>query len=115
MADPRRALNRLAKWRVFFASWQLGTRPKGDPECDAVRDGREALLMLRADTNALCGLLVQKGVFTVDEWVRAVEIEAKALNRALEERYPGVRATDDGLVIENPEGLETIRKMNFKP
>jgi hypothetical protein len=31
------ALNVLAKWRGLFAGWQLGTRPKGDPESDAVR------------------------------------------------------------------------------
>ena len=33
-----RALNVLAKWRTLLAGWQLGTRPKGDPECDAVSD-----------------------------------------------------------------------------
>jgi hypothetical protein len=33
-----KALQKLAKWRLIFAGWQLGTRLKGDPECDAVRD-----------------------------------------------------------------------------
>lgn len=34
-------LNVVCKWRSLFAGWQLGTRPKGDPESDAVRDHRE--------------------------------------------------------------------------
>ena len=110
-----RALNRLTKWRSFLAGWQLGTRPKGDPESDAVRDQREVLLILRAEANAATALLLDKGIITLEEWQRALELEAKALNRGLEERFPGVRATDDGLEISNPEGIETIRRMNFKP
>ena len=38
------ACNRLTKWRSVFAGWQLGTRAKGDPECDAVRDHREVTI-----------------------------------------------------------------------
>lgn len=37
------ALNILTKWRVLFTGWQLGTRPKGDPEGDAVREHRELM------------------------------------------------------------------------
>ena len=28
-------LNRLAKWRKFFTSWQVGTRPENDGEAKA--------------------------------------------------------------------------------
>lgn len=115
MADVMRALNRLAKWRNVLAGWQLGTRPNGDPESDAVRDGREALLMLRAENNALLALLIAKGLFTLEEWNRAVELEAKHMNRMLEERFPGMRATDEGIAMELPEARETMRKMNWKP
>jgi hypothetical protein len=59
-----RALNILTKWRTIFAGWQLGTRPKGDPECDAVRDHRELSMILRAEVTAFTGLLREKGVFT---------------------------------------------------
>jgi hypothetical protein len=51
------ALNRVAKWRGLFAGWQLGTRPKGDPECDAVRDHREITILLRVEASALTRLL----------------------------------------------------------
>lgn len=66
----RQALERLAKWRVLFAGWQLGTRSKGDPEADAVRDLQEARLMLRTEVTALTGLLLTKGVITEQELIR---------------------------------------------
>ena len=52
------ALNRLCKWRAIFAGWQLGTRAKGDPESDAVRDHREVTILLRAEASAMTGLLL---------------------------------------------------------
>jgi hypothetical protein len=94
------ALNVLAKWRGLFAGWQLGTRPKGDPESDAVRDHRELTIMLRAESNALVALLLQKGVFTEDEWSAALEREAKALAASYERRFPGVVAHDYGLSFD---------------
>lgn len=94
------ALNVLAKWRVLFTGWQLGTRPKGDPEGDAVRDHREVTILLRAEMSALTGLLIDKGVITLDEWQAALEREAKALNADYERKFPGVTATLDGLTID---------------
>lgn len=55
------AMNKLAKWRSIFAGWQLGTRAKGDPESDAVRDHREATILLRAEVNALTACLIEGG------------------------------------------------------
>lgn len=98
--DAMQALNRLAKWRTVMAGWQLGTRAKGDPECDAVRDHREATLLMRAEVNALASLLVEKGVFTHDEWSAQLVIEANACSTQLEERFPGFSATDIGLAMD---------------
>jgi len=95
-------LNRLAKWRALLSGWQLGTRAKGDPESDAVRDHREATLILRAEQSALSQLLIAKGVFTADEWNDQVAKEADLLCMALEAKFPGVRATDDGLAMDMP-------------
>ena len=95
-----RALNVLAKWRTLLAGWQLGTRPKGDPACDAVSDHREVTLLLRAEVSALTGVLLAKGVVTDDEWAAALEQEAQALNRALETRFPGVTASETGLQMD---------------
>lgn len=95
-----RALNILTKWRVLFTGWQLGTRPKGDPEGDAVRDHREATILLRAEVTAFTGLLRAKGVFTDEEWLAALEREAKLLAEDYERRFPGVTASENGLKID---------------
>lgn len=95
-----RALNILAKWRVLFTGWQLGTRPKGDPEGDAVRDHREATILLRAEVSALTGLLMAKGVVAEDEWLAALEREAQLLNDAYARRFPGVMASESGLTMD---------------
>jgi hypothetical protein len=94
------ALNRVTKWRGLFAGWQLGTRPKGDPECDAVRDHREVTIILRVEATAIIGVLLRKGVITQDEWVKALELEANMLSDAYANRFPGVTASDNGLIID---------------
>lgn len=92
-----RKLDVLGKWRAWFAGWQLGTRFKGDPESDAVRDHREVTILLRCENSALIRLLIEKGVFTIDEWMRMLGEEADALCALYEEKWPGVKATEDGL------------------
>lgn len=93
-------IERLGKWRMVFAGWQLGTRPKGDPESDAVRDHRELSMALRAEVSALTQLLVHKGVFTAEEYTEQVQQEARHLCRAYERRFPGFKATDTGMDID---------------
>lgn len=95
------ALNRLAKWRVLFAGWQLGTRPKGDPECDAVSDHREATILMRAEVNAMTQLLIAKGVFTLEDWNNQIVTEAQFLNEAYEKQFPGAEATDIGMSFDH--------------
>src|SRR5690349_6618136 len=85
------ALNKLAKWRTVFTGWQLGTRKKGDPEGDAVRDHREVTIILRSESSALVGLLVKKGVFTEREWAEAWLEEAKKLDADYERKFPGIK------------------------
>lgn len=91
------ALQRLAKWRTVFAGWQLGTRDKADPEAAAVRDHRELTMIMRAELSALTGLMIEKGVFTAQEFSDALEAEADLLSKDYEKRFPGVRATDTGI------------------
>lgn len=109
------ALNRLAKWRSWFAGWQLGTRPKDDPECAAVRDQRELLLIMRSELSALTALLVKKGVFTADEFDEALEKEAMQMDADLSVRFPGVTSTSVGLRMDPFLAGKTMKEMNFKP
>jgi hypothetical protein len=113
MSDLHRSLNRLAKWRAHFAGWQLGTRPKGDPESDAVRDHREQTIILRAETTAIVGLLVKKGLITVDEFNAQLAEEADYLEHAYQRRWPGAKASDDGMVYNPHEAFAWMQ--GWKP
>ncbi len=110
-----RVINKLCKWRSFFASWQLGTRLESDGEVKAVKHQRELSILLRVDVNALAGLMLRKGVFTQEEYQRALIQEAKYLDHAYEESFPGWRSTETGMSMKMPEAGETMRKMGFPP
>lgn len=111
--ETDRWLNRICKWRSILAGWQLGTRLKGDPECDAVRDHRELTLLLRVEVNALTGLLLKKGVFTQEEWQLQLVEECKALEESYQKRFPGMKSSDEGMDIDVKLANETTK--NWKP
>lgn len=111
----RAALEKLAKWRKFFASWQLGTTSAQDGRYKAVMHLRELSILMRAELSALTGLLIRKGAFTQEEFQDALEREAKLLDHDYEERYPGWRSLPDGLSMKLPEAAETMRKLGFPP
>ena len=104
-----KTLNRLAKWRMVFVSWQLGTRVKGDPEAEAIRDHREVTILLRAEVSALVRVMVDKGVFTVDDFSSVLLEEASRLNKDYEKFFPGFKASDDGMIMTMPEAGETMK------
>jgi hypothetical protein len=107
------ALNKLAKWRNVLASWQLGTRPANDGECNAVKDHREATLFHRAELNAMLKLLLDKQVITHDEFNRCLLEEVKELDVAHERMFPGFKTTEFGLDLAMPIAAETMRIRNF--
>jgi hypothetical protein len=94
------ALNLVAKWRTLFTGWQVGTRVKGDPEGDAVRDHREVSILLRVESSAMARVLLEKGIITRDEWMAALEAEALELDALYQRQFPGVRASAEGLTID---------------
>jgi hypothetical protein len=107
------SLNRLAKWRSIFAGWQLGTRSMDDGECLAVRDHREVTIMLRAEVNALTAMLIQKGVFSADEFQAILSVEADDLSEHYSRKFAGARANDDGIEINPQIWAETIKRLKF--
>lgn len=106
-------LNKLAKWRNVFASWQLGTRLDTDGECRAVKDHRELTILLRAEVSALTGLLIKKGLFTEAQWDTALADEAGMLDRDYEARFPGFSTSQDGVHMHLPEAGDTMRRLGF--
>jgi len=109
------ALEKLAKWRKFFASWQLGTTTAGDGRYKAVADHRELSILMRAELSAVTGLLVKKGAFTQEEFGAALERSAKQLDHDYEESYPGWRSLPEGLHMKFPEAAETMKDLGFPP
>jgi hypothetical protein len=106
-------INRLAKWRTVFAGWQLGTRAKTDPECQAVRDHRESTMIQRAELSAISSLLIEKGVITEDEFLERLNLAAKDLEGLYQKRFPGAKADDTGLQIDVAVFRETTK--SWKP
>jgi hypothetical protein len=102
-------LNRLAKWRSVFAGWQLGTRADSDPECKAVRDHREATILLRAEVNALTRILLDAKICTLDELSSQIIKEAEFLDQAYRKQFPGFKATDYGMSIDSVIAQDTMR------
>lgn len=115
MPPPIDWLNRLTKWRVLFAGWQLGTRDKSDPEAAAVRDTREILMIMRVELSTIVTLLEGKGFFTASEFNDEMNHQAMVLEAAYQQRFPGYRATDEGLAVDVQEAIKTNARYNFKP
>lgn len=106
-------LNKLTKWRKFFASWQLGSRSENDGEYKAVVHHRELSILLRCEMSAMAGLLLRNGIITEEEWQQALEAEAIMLSQDYAESYPGWRATSMGMQMSMPEAAETMRNLGF--
>lgn len=102
-------LNKLTKWRAVFTGWQLGTRPIGDPEAQAVRDHRELSILLRVELSAIARLLVEKKLITVEEYDKVMIEEASILDKAYERKFPGYKSSLDGMVIDPKVVKDTIK------
>lgn len=110
-----RIVNKLCKWRRFFAGWQLGTRLENDPEAKAISNHRELSIMLRVEVSALANMLVEKGIMTHEEFTDVVGAEAEILDAAYQKSFPGFKSSDEGMVMTMPACADTMRVMNFKP
>lgn len=117
MSEPSvnamRALNRVAKWCTFFASWQLGSRLDSDGELRAVKHHLELSILMRVELRALVTLLVEKGFLTDGEWNKALEAEAGKLDKEYEEHFPGWSSSDDGMRMTFPAALVTTKTLGF--
>jgi hypothetical protein len=108
------AMNKLAKWRTVLASWQLGTRLNTDAETNAVKDHREATLLLRAEVTALVIMLADKGVFTKPEFEEVLAREAELLDKSYERMFPGFRTDASGIIMDVEQARETMKRKNWR-
>lgn len=113
----RAAMERLGKWRGWFAGWALGTQSLTGPASGpirAARDAADARLILRAEVTAIASILLSKGVCTEVQLQEAFAREADFLAEELSRRFPGVKATDTGLTLDQ-RAVETMRREGFPP
>lgn len=108
-----RATNKLCKWRGVYAGWWFGTRSIDDPQAKAARDNFDRTIMLRCEVSALTALLIEKGAFTLPEFEQRLLTEVEALDRMLEEAWPGIKTTDVGVTMEPSIAIETMRQKGF--
>lgn len=58
------------------------------------------LLLLRVEVTALSSILFKRGLLTPEHFEVEVANEAQHLMKALEAKFPGAVATDDGMDID---------------
>jgi hypothetical protein len=103
------ALNKLCKWRSALAGRWLGTRLDTDPECIAVRDLFDKLLVLRVEVSALTRLLIEQRMILPGQFEDLIATEALALDKMYEKTFPGLSTSATGLHLKMPEAAETMK------
>jgi len=68
---------------------------------EAVRDHREATILLRVEVSALAALLIDNGVFTTDDWASQLLEECRLLEEGYQKSWPGAASSDDGMVYDH--------------
>lgn len=107
------ALNKVAKWRLVFTSWLLGSRPATDHEAAYHRDLRELLIMLRVEVSALISLNLASDAFTHQQFAEQLAAEAALLDAAFERAFPGFTTSAAGVHMSFPAAQQTMRSKGF--
>lgn len=81
---------------------------------EGVRAHRMTTLILRAEMNALISMLVKDRVITTEQFQSAMLDELVLAEQDMERRFPGARATDEGMRL-TPEFQKTVSFYKFPP
>lgn len=73
----------------------------------AERNRAELLILLRAEQNALVGLLIKKCLITESEFQEELVEEARKLSRDYEQLFPGFSVGEFGPQMKMPEAGKT--------
>jgi hypothetical protein len=110
------ALQKLCKWRQILAGWHGGTKGMKDAGVQALRDEAEHRLLVRAELNTVLMMLITKGVFTVEEFTKALDSEAALHDADMQRKFPGFETTLEGVTITDSETANaTMKRLGFPP
>ena len=79
------------------------------PESRAVRNHREATILLRAEVNALTALLIEAGTISSRTLTEQLIVECEHLDKQFEDLFPGFSSSDIGMNMKLPEAAETVK------
>jgi hypothetical protein len=103
------ACTKLTNWGAVLTGRLVGQiegNPK-EPRAKGWRELFDLLLLVRAETNAIVGALILKGLVSEAELRDAIGHEAEALADRFEKNFPGIRA------LSIPNALHVYDKNKF--
>lgn len=105
---------RLAKWRRVFLGQFLGRDylykqpfPRGREK--ALIDLFEKTLFLRVEVSAMINILLKSGLITEGEYEVQLLTEIQEMHKAMEKKFPGFQAEDDGMRVDPQAMYETTK------
>lgn len=101
-------LAKVTKWKLIFSQWQIGTRDDVNGENRAIQDHRENAIKTQIELGGLIELLIEKHIIRREDLLEEQIEVASRLNQSLEAKFPGARATDDGMEIQ-PEAFQVTK------
>jgi hypothetical protein len=84
----------------------LGSVPSTRGSYKAFIDLLERCYFMRAELNALAGILIDKKVMTVTEWQKRVDEEMAHYFAAIAKDWPEIEFRDDGFIIKDVKALQ---------
>ena len=110
LAMRLRQIGRVQFGRIF------GTAPSTSGRYKAMIDLLERCYFMRAEINALTGILLEKGVLTEAELARAFDREFADYLAACAKEWPEIEFRDDGFTIKNTAAFaERVKREGWPP
>lgn len=113
--DVIKAYNRLRQFGRLDFGRIFGTAGRENGRYRAMMGLFERSFAARVELNALVSLLVDRGVFTADEWLLAQKEEAAYLLELLAKEWPEVEIHSDGFVVKDVKALHERSKREGWP
>lgn len=102
-------INRVVQWKSVLANWQLGTRDASNGTFRALQDQHENAMRKNVKFDALVELLVSRRIISAEDLIeKQIEI-ATRLDQSLETKFPGAKATESGMVIDEPDTFQATK------